>query len=257
MEKQELIWEYQRAIIGIYKTEGLTSLRGLDDSYTVNGRQIIVWHSEAIKKCEIKFSRQFNYFENFDDLLFCSDELLYFTAHLFLYRPFVNNPVKEGFTTAERMIYPNNQNLESKRFSMFADITSQTAYNYWDRIGDIIASFFPDKLKPHNVFFPTAIDAIPVEFQQSENYQWLKTFKETNYLELNKKRKQIVHYKFSDTDFKHKQLKIVSDKEAMENLQTERELLADFYKNHISLTLTGLEKSLMFFDEINPVLFPE
>jgi hypothetical protein len=257
MDKHELIWEYQRTIIDVYKTEGLTSLKGLDESYTINGRQILTWHSEATRKCKIKFNGQFNYFENFDDLLFCSDELLYFTAHLFLYRPFINDPAEEGFPAFGKIIYPNYQNLEAKRYGMFADIASQKAYNYWDRIGDIIASFFPNILKPNNIFFPKVIEAIPVEFQQSENYKWLKEFKENDYLELNKKRKRIVHYTTSDTDFKHKHLEKVYDKEAMKNLQAERVFLADFYKNQISLTLTGLEKTLLFFDEINPILFPD
>lgn len=257
MDRHELIWEYQRSIIDLYKEHGLTSLRGLDDKYEINGRQIIMWHSEVTRKCSVKHNGQFNYFKNFDDLLFCSDELLYFTAHLFLYRPYINNPIEEGFQFSGRMVYPNYQNLEAKRYSMFADVTSQKAYNYWDRIGDLIASFFPDKIMPHNVFFPTAIEAIPADFHDSENYLWLKDFKENGYVELNKMRKQIVHYTTSDTDFKHKHLERTSDKEAMQELQREREHIADFYKNHISLTLTGLEKTFQFFEDINPKLFAD
>lgn len=257
MEKKELLLEYQKAIVDIYVAENLTSLRGLDENYIINGNQIITWHSETVRRGRIKFKGRFDYMENFDDLLFCSDELMYFTAHLFLYRPFVNKPSQEGFNAWGKRIYPNHQNLEAKRYSMFADITSQKAYNYWDRIGDLIASYFPDKLKPNNVFFATAIEAIPDEFQQSENYKWLKKFKDTDYLELNKKRKRIVHYTSSDTDFKQKHLEITTDKIALQSLETERDFLADFYKNHISLTLTGFEKTLLFLDEINPILFPE
>lgn len=257
MDRHELIWEYQRSIIDLYKEHNLTSLRGLDHKYEINGRQIIMWHSEVTRKCSVKHNGQFNYFKNFDDLLFCSDELLYFTAHLYLYRPYINNPVEEGFNFSGRMVYPNYQNLEAKRYSMFADVTSQKAYNYWDRIGDLIASFFPDKLKPHKVFFPSAIEAIPADFHNSDNYLWLKKFKENGYVELNKMRKQIVHYTTSDTDFKHKHLERTNDKEAMQELQREREYIADFYKNHISLTLIGLEKTLLFFEDINPKLFAD
>ncbi len=257
MDRHELIWEYQRSIIDLYKEQGLTSLRGLYDKYEINGRQIIIWHSEATRKCSVKYNGQFDYLKNFDDLIFCSNELLYFTAHLYLYRPYINNPIEEGFHFSERMVYPNYPNLEAMRYSMFADVTSQTVYNYWDRIGDLIASFFPDKIKPHNVFFPTAIEAIPADFHHNKNYLWLKDFKENGYLELNKMRKQIVHYTTSDSDFKHKHLERTSDKEAMQELQIEREHLADFYKNHISLTLTGLEKTLLFFEDINPILFAD
>lgn len=257
MDRHELIWEYQRSIIDIYKEHDLTSIRGLDAKYEINGRQVIMWHSEATRKCSVKHNGQFDYLKNFDDLLFCSDELLYFTAHLYLYRPYINNPVEECFHFSGRMVYPNYQNLEAKRYSMFADVTSQKAYNYWDRIGDLIASFFPDKIKPHNVFFPSAIEAIPSDFHKIDNYLWLKDFKEDGYVELNKMRKQIVHYTTSYTDFKHKHIERTSDKEAMQALQSERESIADFYKKHISLTLTGLVKTLLFFEDINPKLFAD
>ena len=72
---------------------------------------------------------------------------------------------------------------------MFADIVSQKIYNYWDRIGDLIASFFPDKLKTDKVYFSTAIKYIPIEFQESPNYGWLKDFKDTHYKKLNRRRK--------------------------------------------------------------------
>jgi hypothetical protein len=254
MDRQELILEYQRSINDIYKEHGLTSIRGLDDKYEINGRQVIMWHSKATHKFA-KRNQQFNYFKNFDDILFCSDELLYFTAHLYLYRPYINNPTEEGFPFSGGMVYPNYQNLEAKRYSMFSDVTSQKAYNYWDRIGDLIASFFPEKLKAHNVFFSTAVQSIPSDYHTSENYLWLKAFKEDGYVELNKIRKQIVHNTTSDTDFKHKHLERISNKNGMQALQSERENIADFYKNHISLTLTGFEKTLLFIEEINTLQF--
>ena len=256
MERHELIWEYQRSINEIYIEQGLTSLSGLD-KFEINGKVITIWHTEATRKCWVKHNAHFNYLKNSDDLLFCSDELLYFTAHLYLYKPFLNNPIKEGVAFSGQMVYPNYQNLEAKRYSMFADVTCQKAYNYWDRIGDLIASFFPDLLKPHNVYFPSAIEAIPRKFHKSNNYLWLKEFKENEYVTLNNMRKQIVHYTTSDIDFRYKHLKLTSNRESMQELQNDREDLADFYKNHIYLTLTGLEKTLLFFDEINPILFDD
>lgn len=257
MDRQELLWTYQDAVIEIYKEYQLTSLRGLNSEFIVKKKQIVAWHSDVTNKSSIKNSEVFNYYQNFDDLLFCSDKLLYFTALLFLYRPFINNPIKDGFQFASGIVYPNKQNLEGKRYGMFSDIASQKAYNYWDRIGDLIASLFPEQIKQHNVYFPTAIEAIPKEFHTNDNYLWLNEFRQNEYLELNKIRKKIVHYTTSDTDFKHKHLKVSGDKEAMQELQDERELIADFYRNHINLTLTGFYKTLSFIEDINPKLFPE
>lgn len=257
MDNQKLINEYQDSIVGIYNQYNLTSLSGLNLEFSINGKQIVVWHSNATRKASIKFNNQFDYYRNFDDLLFCSDELLYFTANLLLYRPYINNPINDGVFFGGEMIYPNRQNLEAKRYNMFADVVSQKAYNYWDRIGDLIASFFPGQIASNRIYFSTAIDSIPKDFQVGENYLWLKEFKETQYSELNKRRKQIVHYSTSNTDYKHKHLKEVHNKSAMQDLQTEHTNLADFYREHISYTLTGFEKTLAFIDDINPVLFKD
>lgn len=257
MDKYELIWKYQNAIVDIYDQENLSSLDLIDNNFVIYGRQIYNWYSEITGKNTSIYGEQFNYFKNFDDIIFCSSELLYFTAHLFLYRPYINNPVKDGTPYYGKMHYPNNQNMESRRYSMFADITSQKAYNFWDRIGDLIASFFPDRIKPQNVFFPSALNAIPDCYQKSENFLWLKNFKETDYSELNNKRRQIVHYTTSDIEFKYRHLECVRDKKAMQVLQTERENLADFYKKHIELAKIGFEKALLFLEEISPELFPD
>ncbi len=255
MDRNELIWEYQRSIIEIYNEHQLTSLRGLDGEYKVNGRQIMEWYKKAIEKSETKNIGKFNYCKNFDDIIFCSDELLYFTAHLFMYRPFINNPIKDRQLFYGQDVYPNFQSLEAKRYNMFTDITSQIAYNYWDRIGDLIASFFPELIKPREVFFPTAIEAIPLCFQSNENYLWLKDFKEKGYVSLNKKRKRTVHYQTTDTDFMYNHNDKISNREALQTLQDERNSLADFYQEHISLTMTGFEKTLFFIEDINHMLF--
>ena len=51
---------------------------------------------------------------------------------------------------------------------MFIDLTFQITYNYWDRIGSLIASIFNDRIKSKNIYFPSAIDAIPSEFRKNE-----------------------------------------------------------------------------------------
>jgi len=257
MTDYKLISEFQDALVSIYKEQNLKCLRGFERNSTLNGRNIGEWYHEATRKCAARHEGRINYFKMLDDILFCSDALLFFTGHLFLYRPFINNPLEDAYRTKDITTYPNLQEIPSKRYSMYADSASQQAYNYWGRIGNLIASFFPDRLKSKDVLFASAIDAVPTEYQEGENYTWLKDFKQREYLELNKKRRQIVHYTSSDTEYKDKHLKIVHDKEAIIDWQTERENLAEYFKNHITLTLTGFEKTLLFFEEITPKIFPE
>lgn len=256
-ENIELIEKIQKKIIDIYTQFKLTSLKEIDDTSSLNGIKITSGYFETTRKSSIKNNDKFSYFENFDDLILCSDEIRYFTAHLYLYKPFINSPIEDSFLFNGKMIYPNYQNLSSIRYNMFSDIVCQKIYNFWDRIGDLIASFFPNLIKSNEITFSKIIDSIPIEFTSSINFQWLKKFKLKEYKEINQIRRQVVHYKLIDTNFKHTHLKHFTDRKEIKNLQNKREDLLDLYKNHISLTINGFEKTLLFLDEINPKLFPD
>jgi hypothetical protein len=153
MDNYELIWSFQEKIVQIYKQQHLTPLRGENDDYKINGKEILTWFHDVTNPNALKYNLHNIYFDLQNDLLICSDEMIYFTAHLFLYGPYTNNPLQEGHIFGESEIFPNRQNLEAKRYNMFADIISQKTYNFWDRIGDLIASFFPDRIKAHKDFF--------------------------------------------------------------------------------------------------------
>ena len=133
---------------------------------------------------------------------------------------------------------------------MFSNIVSEKLYNYWDRIGDLLATYFPSSIKPEQVFFPKAIEIIPSDYYDNENYRWLKDFKENGYKILNQIRKQTVHYTTEDTRFKHEHLNSSTEKEHMEELFKNRYSLADIYKNQLDLTLIGFEKTLLLIEAI-------
>lgn len=255
MDSHELIWAFQKKIIEIYKEQHLIPLRGENDDYKISGREILTWFHEVTKSNAIKHNLHNTYFDLQNDLFICSDEMIYFTAHLFLYKPHINNPLNEGHSFYGREIFPNRQNIEAKRYNMFADIVSQKTYNFWDRIGDLIASFFPDRIKSHQVFFAKALDCVPDEFRTSEQFIWLNEFKKTDYAKLNSIRKQIVHYTTTDTDYRQKHLQ-VKTREEMERLQTEREALPEYYKTQVQLTLQGFEKAMFLLENFNRTLFP-
>lgn len=247
-----LLWEYNKLIQGVYQQQGLTCLVGLHNERENQGRHVFTWYEDVVHKCRVKYGLgTIPHLKLFTDLSFCSTELLYFTACLFLYRPYINNPVTDGFQTGTGMLYPNYPNHYGVRYDMFTDIASQKAYNYWDRIGDLIASFFPEKLSPNNIYFATAMDIIPSEFHNSENYKWLIDFKENGYVKLNAKRKQVVHYSTTSTDFTYEHLENSGNREAMQQMQDDREALADFYKEQVNLSLEGYEKTLLLLEEIS------
>jgi hypothetical protein len=256
MDNHELINILQERVVEIYKKEELIPLRGKNDDYKINSRNILIWFHDVTNKNAVKYDLHMEYFNLQNDLLICSDEMIYFTAHLFLYLPYINNPLNEAHMFAGSEMFPNYQNIEAKRYNMFTDVVSQKTYNYWDRIGDLIASFFKDKIKPNQIYFTTAMDLIPEQFHSNSNYLWLLNFKNTEYKELNETRKQVVHYTTTDTNYRYSHLQIPTDKEAMIALQAKRTSLPEYYKKQIQLTLEGFKKTMQLLEEFNDVLFP-
>jgi len=241
---------FQQEIVTVYKEKKLRSIAGIDSEFMIGDRQVLAWFFSIVGKGQLKF-KSVNFHEVFDDLVFCSDEILYHTALLFLYLPHMNNPIDDGFFFYNRIVYPNNQNIAAKRFGMHSHTAFEKVYNFWDRIGDLIAIYIPEAFPPgRNVYFGTAIDAIPKKYHESENYKWLKHFKENGYKEMNAKRIGVVHYLTNTTVFRHKHIQAASNKEVLEKLISERDALPDYFNKQIDLTLEGFIRTVKLLEEI-------
>ena len=175
---------------------------------------------------------------------------MYFTALLYLYQPYLYNPLLDGMPFAGKILYPYSRPIETKRFNMFANTASEKVYNYWDRIGDLLTTYFPELIDPKNSYFATTIDKIPAEFHNSENYKWLKRFKENEFKDLNEKRKQVVHYISTDTKSKWSQAKNPFDKEEIVKTLAEQDKLPDYFKSQLKLSIEGFEKTISLIEEI-------
>ena len=240
----------QEAVASIYKEKKLRSIAGINMEFMIGDRQVLAWFFTIVRKGQVKFNKV-NFHEVFDDLAFSSDEILYQTALLFLYAPHMNNPIKDGHFFHNRIVYPNHQNLPAKRFGMHSNSAFEKVYNFWDRIGDLIAIYFPEAFPPkRNIYFGTAIDAIPEKYHGSENYKWLKDFKEINYKEMNAKRNGVVHYLTNDTVFKYKHIKASSNKQVLEELIAERDALPSYFEKQIDFSLEGFIRTVQLLEEI-------
>lgn len=250
--RQELIWDWQREIIEIYEKENLKNLSGLDLSFNYNGRQVLKWYFDTVRQ-GMNRNINFDFQRWIDDVILIVDEILYFTASLYLYRPYMNSPLEEGELFNGKMLYPNRQNLESKRYEMFSNILFEKIYNYWDRVGDLIAAYFPGALPAHRIYFSTILQAIPAEFKTNEPYLWLLNFNDNEFKDLNKKRKDIVHHITLPTSFKYEHLEHCGDREQIERILDERYKRADFAKENLTLCLQGFEKVVEFIEIINTI----
>lgn len=248
-ERHKIIWDFQREIAKIYKEYELTNLSGLDMEFMLNGRQIFAWFIDTVNAGQ-KWFPNFDFFNLFDDLIVCTDEILHFTAQLYLYRPYLQDPIAEAYIFAGKPLYPITDTIEVKRYNIYSNSLCEKVYNYWDRIGDLIATYFPDLFDPKKVYFGTTIDKIPLEFQESENYKWLKSFKETDYADINKRRIEIVHYTSLGTTHKRQHIKDPFNRQQIEKLIEERNSRPEYFKRHIKLTQDGFERTVLLIDEI-------
>lgn len=55
---------------------------------------------------------------------------------------------------------------------------------YWDRIGDTLSFYFPNKMKPNSIYLGKVIESIPAKYRRSSNYGWLNDFKNNQYNKL-------------------------------------------------------------------------
>ena len=108
--RKEAIDNYNNVIIDIYNEHGLECLRGLNGECVVNGKKIYSWFIKATKYFQER-NNELIFFKILDDLLFISDEIIYFTANVILLEPFINDPIRDSIKTdREQNLYPNLQN---------------------------------------------------------------------------------------------------------------------------------------------------
>lgn len=180
------------------------------------------------------------------DIKNIQSDLIYSTGILYTLKPFINNPTKETkiFMGKERATY--FQNMYDSLYSMYASVCFEKLYNFWDRIGDKIATEFPsDFPNPRTIMFANVIEKIRNSTTDS-NIKWLADFKDIDFKDFNKKRRIIVHYAQLETKYKELILNNRSDMDEIKKIWIEKSSLPDFFKKHIELTNEGIIKTYGF-----------
>lgn len=249
--RKNLIDKYHQETLALYKEHNLNSLMGIYADYLVNNVNILGWFLDiqvAVNKARNRDDLDIKPY--FDDLIFCSEEILHFTSQVFMFRPFINNPIEDQIPFYDRIIYPNLQNLYGKRYNMYLAVLAEKHYNYWDRIGDLLAFILNQNKDSDKIYFAKIIDSIPAKFHQSKNYQWLKKFKDGNYQKISKQRQRITHETSFNTEYTQDHLKAPDDLNEMHKLQNNHKRLSEFYKNQMLNTIEGFKICLLLSEEI-------
>lgn len=239
---RKIIDDYNKAVSEVYKSKSLVSLESND--FTYKNINILTCPSNSNYQEE-----KFNHFINLWDLINCSNDLMYFTSQLFLHHNLINNPLEEFARFGnDKVLSLYHQNLYDRRYSISITCCFEKCYNYWDRIGDRIASFFPHLLKIRQVDFVRIIDKIESSGIENENFQWLLHFKNNEYQELNNHRKNLVHYSQYEANFRYEHAMNSSDKESLKRLWKEKSEFPEYFKSHLSFAVEGYYQMYKFLE---------
>jgi hypothetical protein len=234
--------DHHSLIFDIYDKEELKCLRGeKDDNHRLAGKNIYEWYFNTCSKISDK---DFDKLSVIDNLLFYSDEIMYFTANIFLVQPFICDPEFTKIEMGGNIIYPYDSNMADKRYNMFTEIVFEKLYSYWSQIAIILKGYFAPNLKNKQFNFSIIIEELAKLNLNSENFNWLHNFKLNDYKDFNDRRKNIVHIQSFDTNYRNAFLKNVSKPHHLKKVIDERNNIPLFFKRHIDLSIIGFEKTL-------------
>ncbi len=192
----------------------------------------------------------FNDIDIIDDIARISQDLKYLLGEIFQLKPYLSNYVSNPQNINDKVHYVYFSSFIDKRYFFLTGVIFEILYNFWDRIGDLLAIYFTPNLKSDKILFTTVIDGINAPYLKSQNYSWLKNFRDIQYKSLNSYRKQVVHYKNIESRFHDNYTTAFSNKLELEKLQREKIEMMDLVDEHLKFTILGCEKTFSLIDEI-------
>ena len=223
-----------------FTQENLISLS--DNEHNYNGLNTMeILHLEKINPNFEKFNK----FKNLADLKNSNNDLKLLTANLYLYHPHINNPLNEFKFVQGDKIFTYFQNGPDWIYSTFVSCCYEKLYNYWDRIGDTLAYYLELDIPEFKVGFTSVIDKMTSMriFDSNLNFLYLKNFKQNEFREFNKHRKEVVHYYQFETTYKHQIEENCRNEEEIEKLWNWKNNMPSYFKNHLNLSCEGFTKT--------------
>jgi hypothetical protein len=186
-----------------------------------------------------------------DDIVRISQDLKSLIGEMAQLKPYLSNYLARPMKFNGKIIYQYFPNFIDKRYFFLVGVMYEVLYNYWDKIGDVLSEYYPPKEHSNNIYFTKVIDNIKHLSDNSSNYAWLKSFRDNNYKDLNKYRKQVVHYQNIESEFHDKYRSFFNDRVKLMKLQQEKIELFTKVVDQFKETTIGFEKAFLLIDEIN------
>lgn len=245
-KRKHLLKEFNEEIQVAIRETALQSLE--DEKYLIDGKNAISFFIEIIR-ADKKRRINFHDFDTYNDISYCLLDVRYFLGQLLLYRPHIADLTSSPVDINGRTVYTYFKNFFDTRYFTLCSVLFSLLYNYWDRIGDLLALYFPHA-NSKNIYFGTVIKNIPSAHKLSSNYLWLKDFQSNHYKDLNKKRIDVVHYMNISTRSFQEYQKNIDDFNELNIIQKEMDGYPDYFIEQYGQCLIGFEKALKLIDEL-------
>src|SRR5258705_1651220 len=164
-----------------YREFDLRHLKDLD----FNGKYYNHFFVDVVRKKQPFQKAKFFDYKMAYEMDFITADMKYITGMLFLLRPDINNPYHSGQYI---------QTVEDRRYLMHTTFGLQAAYNFWDRIGDLLWVLFPSRLAERDVYFDRVIYSIETPYNTSKYYISLLELYQNQVKPVLQARKEAVHY---------------------------------------------------------------
>lgn len=215
-------------------------LKDIGDINIEEENSVTFFHRIVMSKQKLKPSTD-SYPKIYNELLFISRDIKYYTALLFFFKPYITDSSYDG---------TYNQTLEDRRYMMFASICFQSVYNFWDRIGDLLAMFFNTGLNDTSIYFSRVLNNFPEQYKKSKNFQWLQSHYNQEIKEFLGQRDNIVHFYQLECEYYWKVIEAKMDVNKTREIQKDKESFPEKFKQQIDFILKGFEITLKLIEEL-------
>lgn len=247
-KKYKIIKDYIEQIENTNISLGVCSI--LHDEVRFNNKNFLQFATDITRKPRNN-NICINDFKIIDDIARISQDLEYLIGEITQLRNYIGNYISNPQRIDGKIYYNYKMSFIDKRYFYLIGVMFEILYNFWDKIGDILAIYFTPNLPARRIYIPIVIDNIQSPYIQSQNYIWLQNFKENEYQYLNNERIQVVHYINLESKFHETYRSKFDNKSELLRLQEEKIGLTDILRAQFNLTISGFEKTFLLIDEID------
>lgn len=242
-ENRKLLNDLNESIFSFYKLKNI-----YQDSFELDGKDLAERFRQALYNTRIPLTIAPNY--TWDEIKFCLQRVKFSFGNMHLYHPYLDNLTWHVDNFYGYPLYKGRTTLYDERYFIYCEITYQSLYHFWDRIGDILAEVIPTDLKKTSVDFTRVIDAISANLalNQNQHFQWLSNFRFTDYKILNEDRKQTVHYETITSRIQRDHRKGFKTIQEAEESQAWINSRIDYFIDQYHKCIEGLKQVTLFLE---------